>query len=108
MSDDPLKRTPMAELDRDNRLTKMQKVGRLALRVEGEWWVARYALPNTMDDAIEIGRVRIGVVTKNDHYKQAFQDLMWAVVADFLEEKTGTRPTGEVEDAPESERAGRA
>jgi len=85
-----------------------QKVGRLALRVEGDWWEAYYAMPSTMEGAIPLGRIKMSIATKNKKYKMAFQDLMWEVVADFLEDATGTRPTRIVEPAAESERAGHA
>jgi len=35
--------------------------GRLAMRVEGDWWVAYFANPNTMDRALQIGRVHMSV-----------------------------------------------
>jgi hypothetical protein len=80
-------------------------IGRLALRVEGDWWEAYYALPNTMEGAIPLGRIRMSIVRDRGH-KEAFQALMWAAVADILEEKTGQRPEAHEQPAPESERAG--
>jgi hypothetical protein len=32
-------------------LNELQKIGRLALRVEGTMWCAYYAMPDTMDGA---------------------------------------------------------
>ena len=80
-------------------------VGRLAMRQEGRWWVAYYAMPNTMDDAIEMGRIAMAIV-ENRERRQAFTDIMKAEIADFLEGKTGQRP--DFQPAPESERSGNA
>ncbi len=84
-----------------------QQVGRLALRVEGDWWVAYYALPDTMDGAFEMGRIAMGLV-QDRRRKQAFMDLMRDGVAEFLQDMTGERPDFELRAAPEHERAGRA
>jgi hypothetical protein len=83
------------------------QVGRLALREEGNNWVAYYALPDTMKDAIFLGSIRMVVVLANPERKQAFMDLMREVVADTIEETTGIRPqwTGP-QTALEHERSG--
>ena len=88
-----------------------KKIGRLALREEGENWSAYYALPDTMEGALFLGSIRMGAVAGvsvgNKARKQAFMDLMRDLVDDIIEEKTGIRPSwGEPERAPESERAG--
>lgn len=86
-----------------------QKIGRLALRVEGNLWVAYYALPNTMDGALFLGSIQMRFV-QDKHRKAAFMNLMREAVGDILEDVTGTRPTwpeGE-QPAPQHERAGRA
>jgi len=81
-----------------------QIAGRLAMRVEGEFWVAYYALPDTMEGAIPLGSIRMGAV-QDKRRKQAFMSMMWELVADILEEKTGTRPIQqEIRKAPEHER----
>lgn len=88
-------------------MTKTAQVGRLAMRHEGDWWVAYYAMPNTMDDAIEIGRVRMTAVVPRPERKAQFLDAMREIVSDIVEEKAGVRPTwGGVHAAPEHERAG--
>lgn len=79
-----------------------KQVGRLAMRVEGDNWVAYYAMPDTMDGAIWLGSVKMGIVRDPDR-KRAFMDLMKSAVGDFLggvEVWTETR-------APEAERSGR-
>jgi hypothetical protein len=82
-------------------------IGRLALRVEGDKWVAYYALENTMDDAIWLGSIRMAIVCVPAH-KQSFMVLMREAVGDILEAKTGTRPEWDrPHSAPEHERAGR-
>ena len=82
------------------------QIGRLALRQEGDWWNAYYALTDTMEDAIHLGSIRLTAVADPDR-KQAFMDLMRGLVSDIIEEKAGVRPTwGGPHSAPEHERAG--
>jgi hypothetical protein len=81
---------------------------RLALRCEGDWWVAYLAEQTTMDGAFEIGRILLGAVTRPAR-KQAFQDLMQKVMTDAIRDRFGVRAIGlEVRPAPEHEKAGRA
>lgn len=84
-----------------------QQIGRLALRHEGAWWKAYYALPDSMECAILLGSIRIQFVGTPAR-KDAFMALMREVVTDILEEETGTRPTWPEgpQPAPESERSG--
>ena len=85
------------------------QVGRLALRQEGDDWVAYYADKNTMLDAIELGRIRMAIVVKSQELKEQFMGLMRVAVDDMIEERFGIRPTwGGPEAAPESERSGTA
>ena len=81
---------------------------RLALRVEGPWWVAYYAKAETMQHAIRLGSILLALVQDPVH-KEAFMQLMQSAVASMLEQ--GSR--GPVEwDAPvrgpEHERSGNA
>lgn len=96
--------------ERWNKMSDEQKLkasGRLAMRHEGNFWNAYFALPDTMDGAVLIGSIVIAGVAGNDNLKKAFMQLMWDVVADILEVRSGVRPThGEVQGAPEHERAG--
>lgn len=80
---------------------------RLALRVEGDWWVARVALPGTMDGAVEIGRIAMAVV-QNFERKQMFMEICKGFLADLIAAKGGTVSGFETRPAPESERGGRA
>lgn len=84
------------------------EIGRLAMRVEGDWWVAYYAVPTTMDDALELGRLHMSIA-HIEARKQAFMDLMAEAVGDLIEGTTGMRPsfTG-FKRAPEHERSGHA
>ena len=80
---------------------------RLALRHQGEWWKAYLAVPGTMEGAKLIGSIIIGAVTSNSERKQAFMDLMKAVMSDGVENMTGVRPDHfDEQSAPESERSG--
>ena len=86
-----------------------QQVGRLAMRVEGDWWVAYYAVPNSMKNAVLLGKIHMRFVQQN-HRKTAFMELMREAVGDILEDITGERPIWpfEPQQAPEHERSGRA
>lgn len=85
-----------------------QKVGRLAFRVEGDWWVAYYALPDTMQDAIKLGTIAMRLVQDRSR-KEAFMAIMRDAIGDFMEATMGQRPDDFiVENAPEHERSGRA
>lgn len=87
-----------------NQLTQ---IGRLAMRHEGENWVAYYALPDNMKEPIFLGSIRIGAITTNPKRKQIFMDMMRDIVSEIIEEKTGVRPVwGGPAAAPEHERSG--
>lgn len=81
---------------------------RLALRIEGEWWVAYLAHAQTMAGSREIGRILVDIVTASEERKAQFKELMEECMADGVERLTGVRPEIETEQAPESERSGRA
>lgn len=83
-------------------------LGRLAMRVEGENWVAYYALPDTMQDAVVLGSIRMGAVIDNPERKEAFMAMMTSVVAEIIEDRIGVRPSwSDTVKAPEHERSGR-
>lgn len=83
---------------------------RVALRVEGKWWVAYIAEPATMKDATEIARVLIGPARADAAIKRAFIDFAQLVVSsaakavgvDFADDWNTPVP------APEGERSGNA
>jgi hypothetical protein len=81
------------------------KVGRLAMRQEGDLWVAYYAMPDTMDGAIYLGSIQMAFVESSERRK-AFMGFMREAVGDLIEKTAGVRPIwpeGE-QHAPESER----
>lgn len=81
-----------------------QQVGRLALRNEGEFWVAYWAHPDTMEIATEIGRIRMSAV-QDQEVKGFFMQLMQIVVGNIIESETGTSPKwGGPQQAPEREK----
>lgn len=49
-----------------------QGIGRIALRDEGDWWVAYHARLDTMDGATEIGRIRMNLVKQDHMLKERF------------------------------------
>ncbi len=80
---------------------------RIALREEGTFWNAYLALSDSMDGAKLIGSIMMGAVRKDADIKAAFQLLMKQVLANAVEEVTGSPPDKwEIMPAPESERAG--
>lgn len=87
-------------------MDKGPQIGRLAMRHEGEWWNAYYAMSDTMQDAMQLGSIRY-VSAQATERKDAFMNLMREIVADMIEEKIGVRPIwGGEHRAPEHERTG--
>lgn len=85
-----------------------QQIGRLAMRHEGENWVAYYALTDTMEGALLLGSIRMTLVA-DPKRKNAFMDLMRDAVGDMLKQATGADPSwGGAHRAPEHERSGNA
>lgn len=86
-----------------------EKMGRLAFRREGKWWVAYYAMPDTMKGALMLGSVRMTAAESNPKVKDGFISVMRELVGDILEAKFGVRPQcGGPQSAPEHERSGNA
>lgn len=89
--------------------TKLEQIGRIALRVEGDKWAAYYALNETMKGAIFLGSIRMGAVRGNPVRREQFMLMMRSIVEDIIEKETGERPSfDQVNKAPEHERAGRS
>ena len=88
---------------------KHVKIGRLAMRQEGDNWNAYYALPDNMNNTIFLGSIRMGAVTYNLERKAAFMSMMRDIISDIIEDETGVRPTwGSPITAPEHEKSGSA
>ena len=90
--------------------SKKTQVGRLAMRVEGEFWNAYYALPNTMEGALLLGSIRMAFV-EDFSAKQIFMALMRDAVSAIIKAQTGIDaawPDPDGIPAPQHERAGRA
>lgn len=91
-------------------MSKNQTLGvRLAMRVEGNWWVAYLAKIGTMDGAAELGRIKMACATIPS-IKAATLDYYQKVMGEIIKVKFGTGvlwPT-EPQPAPEHEKAGRA
>lgn len=84
---------------------KLQKIGRLAFREEGENWNAYYADEGTMQDAIYLGSIKMIFVLKKER-KEQFIALMRECFADHCEKFIGIRPTWmDPIPAPEHERS---
>lgn len=87
-------------------MTKHQQLGRLALRVEGDYWNAYYALPGTMVGAALLGTIRMRFV-QDEPRKDAWMAMMKEAVSDIIEETCGERPVWPFEPtaAPEHEKS---
>lgn len=88
---------------------EMEQVGRLALRIEGDFWNAYYAHVGTMEGAILLGSIRMSGIIDNPERKDAFMVMMRGIVSDATSAVVGTTPTwGGEEPAAEHEKSGRA
>lgn len=78
------------------------------MREEGTLWVAYYALPDTMKDALFLGSIRLQFVADHPERRAAFMALMKEALGDIFEEKLGRRPQWPYpgHPAPEHERGG--
>lgn len=82
-----------------------KEMGRLALREEGNYWVAYYAMPDTMDEAIELARIHMGLVISNPERKELFMLMLSDCLNELVEDATGIKPAHNgFKPAPESER----
>lgn len=82
---------------------------RLALRVEGDWWVAYVAQADTMNGAMRLGSILLGIVENSPERKQAFMAFMKDAMSDAIKHVFGHSPKWRPpQAAPEAERAGRA
>jgi hypothetical protein len=59
--------------------------GRIALREEGDWWVAYWARPDTMDGALPLARVRMNLVAKDKAIKRAFIEFAQLIMTHGIE-----------------------
>jgi hypothetical protein len=83
----------------------LQEAGRLAMRVEGNWWCAYWARPDTMKDAVPLGTIAMDIV-KNKAHKEAFMSIMRSYLSELIEKKTGVKPAAfHTKPAPKSERS---
>lgn len=88
-------------------MSDTQQIGRLAMRHEGTWWNAYYALPGTMEGSFLLGSIQMRFVQQTER-RDAFLALMKEALADLMEERLGHRPDMREQPAPESERSGHA
>lgn len=92
-------------------MKKKEQIGRLAMRHEGQWWNAYYAMPDTMEGAIPLGSIAMAFVKGGERQlerKDRFLAFMRECVGDILEERVGARPEwpDSPQPAPEHERSG--
>lgn len=78
------------------------------MRAEGDKWTAYVAKGDTMEGAIWMGSIAMGIVTSDMARKRAFMDLMIGALDDFLADQGMTVESWDERDAPEHERSGSA
>lgn len=85
------------------------EIGRLAFRVEGDFWCAYYALPDSMKGALLLGSLHMKVAI-NPARKKTFMHLMQLAMADIIREAMGARVSWPSPPhlAPEHERSSNA
>lgn len=85
------------------------QIGRLAMRAEGDWWIAYYAKMGTMDGALELGRVRM-TIAQVPEYKAVTLECYKAIVGGMIANIVGADVAWPLppQDAPEHEKSGRA
>jgi hypothetical protein len=76
--------------------------GRIAFRIEGDQWVAYWALPDTMEGALWLASIKT-VLVQDEISKRAFMELIKAGLAELL---PGTVESWNEQRAPEHERSG--
>lgn len=67
---------------------KDDPIGRLALREEGDYWVAYWAPPDTMEDASVLGSLHL-MLAREPKLQTAFMELMKAALAHVVWETAG-------------------
>jgi hypothetical protein len=81
------------------------QVGRLALRREAEYWVARWEFNDDLAP-LYIAKIKFGLVSNHPQVRQAFIDLCKLAATTVIAEATGETAFFKEEPAPESDRAG--
>lgn len=85
------------------------QVGKIAMRQEGQWWVAYLDLQHENRPKVELARIHMDAMRINPDRREQFLTLARDLVADLIERATGIRPIfGAPTPGPEAERAGRA
>ena len=85
------------------------EIGRLAFREEGAFWVAYFAGPGTMDQAVVLGSIRMNVIQACPEHKAAFVTLMRGVLDTAFAEMFGAVPEWRgAQPAPDHERTKKA
>ena len=82
------------------------EIGRVAMRQEGGFWVGYYAMPESMEGAIELARIKMSLIIGKPERKDFFMLMVADCANDLVEEITGTRPyQGGERPAPKHEKA---
>jgi hypothetical protein len=86
---------------------QLEQVGRILLRREGDWWVARFGQIGTQAGAVELARMRMHLAQADPKVKEAFIQLSRLMMSRAIIDTLGTAPIWkDPERAPEHERSG--
>lgn len=72
-------------------MSAAEKIGRLALRHEGSWWNAYYAMPDTMQGAILVAKIRFTAVDGKPARRDAFIALAREAIGDTSSSRRSAR-----------------
>lgn len=86
---------------------KRQQVGRLAMRVEGEFWNAYFAPVGTMQGAQLLGSMRMSLIRQSPEVEKAFMDTMKEAMSVLFQSSLGVKALwpDPPQPAPEHERS---
>ena len=77
----------------------------LQMRVEGEFWVARFSdtdAPRHADrERLTIATIRVSILKEHPRHRSAFLRICQEVGADLIEQATGHRPVFDIEEHEE-------
>lgn len=90
-------------------MSDLKQVGRVAIRHEGEFINAYWALPDTMNKAILLGSIRHALASTDPAVFEAFKGMMQLAATVFLKSVLNADAHFDNEQpAPEHERSGHA
>jgi hypothetical protein len=77
--------------------------GRLAFRVDGDFWKCYYAVPDTMEGAIFLGSIHMHIAYQ-PKLKEAFMNIMKECLNEFFKDQSLDVDHWDIKQAPDHER----